>query len=415
MRLALAAIWLLLATTARAAEPPLVPPAQEGVRLLQALETTPLAVIGRVGECAAIDLHGWRAALVVESALVGEAKAGETLTIAWEELSGARPERFVTGERLLLALEPLASGSLWRARFPDVVEYVRVRAVSQRGLAFLRSPSLGSVQLLAHYLALPAGGRASPAGRAHLLALAAEGERALAVSAAARLATLGAGAPLEAGEATLALQALTRAEGDGELSGELLTWIARTRPPGLAERLDAALAADPRAPANFVSARAALPGGIANEHLATLLGDPAPARRAAAAGAATAAESPRLAALARRDPAPEVRIAALRRLAALDGARSLEALLEAFPDREPAVRAEAARLAAGLGPGAVPRLREVALGWPSPAPETAVSALRLSNSPEAVEALRVLADTHADARIRALAALAVGRPLGHAD
>ncbi len=415
MRRALVVLGLLLATVARSAEPPLVPAAQEGVRLLQALETAPLAVVGRIGECTALDLHGWRAALVVESALVGEAKPGETLTIAWEELASARPERFASGERLLLALEPLASGSLWRARFPDVKEYLRVRAVSQRGQAFLRSPSLGSLEVLGHYLALPADLRASPAGRAHLLALAAEGERALAVSAANRLATLGVGAPLEAGDATLALRALARAQSDAEFSDELLAWIVRTQPPGLAEPLDAALAADPRAPANFVAARAALPGGIPNARLATLLADPNPARRAAAAGAAPAAESARLATLVRGDPAPEVRIAALRRLAALEGADSLEPLLAAFTDREPSVRAEAARLAAGLGPGAVPRLREVALGWPSPAPETAVAALRLSNSREAVEALGVLADSHSDARIRALAGLAVGRPLGHAD
>ncbi|MGH7288769.1 MAG: hypothetical protein ACREI8_12195, partial [Myxococcota bacterium] len=78
-------------------------------------------------------------------------------------------------------------------------------------------------------------------------------------------------------------------------------------------------------------------------------------------------------------------------------------------------RSEAARLAAGVGPEGVPRIREVALGWPSPAPETAVLALRLSGSPEAAASLRELADTHPDPRIRMLAGVAIGRPLGHAD
>ena len=379
------------------------------------MEEAPLAVVGELSESKALDLHGWRATLQVESALVGDAQPGQTLAIAWEELSAARPPRFSGGDRVLVVLEPLASGSLWRARFPETAEYLRARGVAQRGLAFLRSPSLGNLQLLRHYLALPADERAGPTGQGHLLALVADGERALAVSAAGRLAARGTGSDLEPGRAALALRALARADRDAELAGALLAWIERTQPGGLAAPLDAALAADARPPAIYAQARGLLAGGLGSERLAAWLADPSAQHRAAAASVATAAERDRLTGLVRSDPAVEVRRAALRRLAGLSGAGALDALLEAFSDREASLRSEAARLAAGLGPEGVPRIREVALGWPSPAPETAVLALRLSGSQEAAASLRELADTHPDPRIRTLAGVAIGRPLGHAD
>ncbi len=404
--------WALLAQVA-AAESPGAPPAAEGLRLVEALEAAPFALVGEVRERATLDLRGWRATLLVETVLRGDAKRGAPVPIAWEELSAQRAPRFTDGDRILVALEPLPSGSLWRARFPDPQEYVRARAVAQRGQAFLRSPSLGSAQQLSHYLALPAAERAGPAGQRHLLALAAEGERALAVSAAARLAQLG-GAPLDPGGAELALRALARADTDAALAAELLAWVERAQPEGLAPRLDRALAETPSPPASFVRARGLLPGGLPAARLPGLLADPEPARRAAAASVAGAAERQQLTALAGNDPAPEVRRAALRRLSELDGARALEPILRAFSDRERAVRHEAAQLAAALGSEAVPRLREVALGWPAPAPETAVASLALSSAPEAQAALRELADAHTDPKVRGLAGLAIGRPLGEA-
>jgi hypothetical protein len=407
-------VLLLAVAAASAGKRAEVPPALEGTRLVEALESAPLAVVGQVGERAALDRHGWRATLAVESALVGDAKGGQLVPIAWEELASERPPRFADGDRVLVALEPLASGSLWRARFPDVREYVRVRAVAQRSAAFLRSPSLASLSQLAHYLALPAAERAGAAGQRHLLALAADSEPALAVSAAARLAQHGGAEPLEPSVATLALRALARADSDEALAAELLGWVERGQPAGLAPRLDRALAEDPAAPALFLRARGLLPGGVARERLAGALADPSAARRAAAASVAGAGQRDRLAELAKGDSAAEVRSAALHRLAGLEGAGSLETLLVAFSDRDAGVRSSAARLASGLGSDAVPRLREVALGWPDPAPETAVLALRFSEAADAAAVLRELADAHPDPRIRSLAALAIGRPLGHA-
>jgi hypothetical protein len=110
-----------------------------------------------------------------------------------------------------------------------------------------------------------------------------------------------------------------------------------------------------------------------------------------------------------------VRQAALARLTTLRGAEALHTIRAAFGDRAAGLRGEAAGLAAGHGAPAVPRLREVALGWPDPAPETAVLALRLCEAAPAAEVLAELAEGHPEPRIRALAALAIGRPLGHAD
>ncbi len=348
--------------------------------------------------------------------LIGEPAAEGSIPIVWEELSRARTVRFAKGDRVLLVLEPLAGGSLWRERIPEVTDYLRTRRVAQRGLAFVRSPSLGSVLQLEHYLALPPSGRTGAPGQGRLLALVAEAEeQALAISAANQLAARADAGSFDAARAPLALAALARADRAPELEAPLLRWVERVEPAGVAEALDRALAGTAAPPAPWVAARARLPGGLGAEPLERLLADASPARRAAAAGAAPPGQQAALAALARGDPAPEVRSAALGRLVTLTGPAALETVLAAFGDREAALRSQAAELAAGLGADAVPRLREVALGWPDPAPETAVLSLRLTGSPAAAQALAELAEAHPDARIRALAALAIGRPLGHAD
>jgi NAD-dependent oxidoreductase involved in siderophore biosynthesis len=68
---------------------------------------------------------------------------------------------------------------------------------------------------------------------------------------------------------------------------------------------------------------------------------------------------------------------------------------------------------AAFGADAVPRLEDAAARWPWPAPQTAVLALRFANAPAAREALAGLAEAHPDERVRTLARLALGRPIGH--
>jgi HEAT repeat protein len=405
---------LALLAGAAAAEPPAAAPpaAAESTALIEALEAAPLGVVGTIEGRSALDARSWRATLRVESVLVGEAGAAP-LAIAWEELASARPPRFANGDRLLLALEPLPAGSLWRQRFGDPTALLAVRGVAQRGTAFLRSPSLGSLAVLRHYLALPAELRAGPAGQRHLLTLAADAERGLAISAARRLARASGPTTLGADETKAALRALSRADSDAELAAALMSWVERRQPAGLAPALDAALAGAAGPPPSFVHARGLLGEGIPAEREKLLLASPSAKQRAAAAAVASPEQAGRLADLLRHDGAPEVRAAALARLARLEGPAALDTLLDAFDDEDGAVRTSAAEHAAAFGPDAVPRLREVAERWPWPASQTAVLALRQANSPESRAVLVELADEHADQRIRTLAALALGRGIGH--
>jgi HEAT repeat protein len=316
---------------------------------------------------------------------------------------------------VLLALEPLSGSSLWRKRFGDPKALLAARGVAQRGTGFLRDPSLGSLSILRHYLSLPADLRAGPTGQRHLVALAADAERALAVSAARRLAGLSGDATLTSEEAKVLLRALVRADSDAELASLLLGWIERRQPDGLAPVLDAALAQPSAAPPILVTARGLLGEGLPAEREQALLASRSPEQRAAAAGVAGPEQAGRLADLLQSDPEPEVRVAALKRLARLEGPASLDTLLEAFDDEDAAVRREAALHSAAFGPEVVPRLRDAASRWPWPASQTAVVALRHANSPESRAVLVELAEDAADERVRTLAALALGRGIGHKD
>lgn len=412
MRVLLAGLALLAG--AAAAEPAAPPIAAEGTVLVEALEAAPLTVVGTIEERSALDARAWRALVRVESALVGEA-GPEPIVIAWEELASARSPRFANGDRVLLALEPLPGGSLWRKRMGDPGALLAARGVAQRGTAFLRAPSLGSLSVLRHYLALPPDLRAGPTGQHHLVALAADAERALAVSAANRLSRLSGEATLTAEEAKLVLRALVRADSDVALASPLLSWVERRQPAGLAPALDAALSPPSAAPATLVTARGLLGEGLPAEREKLLLASPSPEQRAAAAGVAGPEQAGRLADLLRNDPAPAVRLAALRRLARLEGLAALDTLLDAFDDDDETVRNDAAQHAAAFGPEAVPRLREVAARWPWPASQTAVVALRHANSPESRAVLVELADADVDERVRTLAAISLGRGIGHKD
>jgi hypothetical protein len=406
-------VGLALLAGAAAGEPAPVPPAAEGTALLEAFEAAPAVAAGIVEGRAALDETAWRARFAVETAVSGAVEPGKRVTIAWEELASSRPPRFANGDRVLLALEPLAGGSLWRQRFGgDLAALVAARGIPQQGTAFLRAPSLGSLSVLQHYLRLPPAERAGPAGQRHLLALAADAERALALSAAGRLAGLPAGETVGAETAELVLRALARADAEPQLADGLALWAERQQPLGLVPALDAALARPGGAPGSVVRARGVLGEGLVPEVEDAMLTSRHASQRAAAVAVAGPAQAGRLSDMLRSDPDPAVRAAAVRRLARLEGAASLDALLEAFDDADAEVRNQAALHAAAFGPEAVPRMRASA-DWPWPAPQTLVLALRVGNTAESRAALVELADAHPDERVRALAGLALGRDLGH--
>jgi hypothetical protein len=386
-------------------------PAAEGTALIEAVLASPLTLVGIVRDRRALDAQAWRAELEVESAVVGDA-ASRRVAFAWEELSASRPPRFATGDRVLLALAPLPPASLWQERFPDVRERLSMRVVAQDGAAFLRDPSPGSVLTLRHYAALPAAARSGPDAARHLLALVAEAEPALAFSAATTLQGARLESPPPAGVADLALDALARADADAELQEPLLGWLRATQ-PALGPPLDAAIARASAPRAFWFRARAALAGGLAPARATALLASPSASHRIAGIESAGKGEAQELARLAKNDAAPEVRSAAVVRVAEVQGMEGLDAVLAVFSDRELEVRGAAARAAAGLGAPAVPRLREVALRWPEPAPVSAVMALRFVRGPEARAALAEIAETHPEEGVRFLANAALGKPVGH--
>jgi hypothetical protein len=392
------------------------PRAAGGVRLVEALEAAPAAVVAVVAEPRQIDAHGHTALLRVESALAGPVPDGAELRIGWEELAASRAPRFAEGERVLVALEPLPGVSIWAARFPDPKLRSRVFGVAMRGDAFLRAPSAASVDRLRHYLRLAAPHRDGANGAALLADLAAQAEPPLAIGAAERLARRsGLAEQLDPAAAALVARALLRTDAGPELAAVLLDAIARERPPALRAPLEALAGAEALAPAAVFEALAALDTGVAPARASRLLASPSPAHREVAARHAsgpTARED--LARLARGDPEASVRAVAVERLVVLGGASALEDGLAALHDPEPAVRGAAARALGGLGANAVAGLRRAADSNDVDAARAAVVGLQLTGVPEATEALTEIADSHRDESVRTLAAIALGRKVGHA-
>jgi HEAT repeats len=391
------------------------PRASGGVRLVEALEGAPIAVVAVVAEPQQIDAHGFAARLSVESSLVGPAPAGAALRIAWEELASSRAPRFAEGDRVLIALEPLPGASIWATRFPDPSLRSRIFGVSMRGEAFLRSPSPLAVGRLEHYLRLAANDREGANGVALLAEIAAACEPPLALAAVDRLARHSElDEKLDPASAALLVRALLRTDTQPALSTALLELVARQRPPALRPPLEALAAREALAPAVVFEALAALDSGVAPARAKRLLADPSPAHREVAARHASGPEARmELARLARSDPAPSVRAAAIERLVALGGDSALEDGLSALHDPDAGVRGAAVRALGSLGASAVPGLRGKVDSNDPEAARAAVVALQLTGSSEATAALVEIAESHRDEGVRALAAIALGRQVGH--
>jgi hypothetical protein len=391
------------------------PRAAGGVRLVEALEAAPTAVVAVVAEPRQIDAHGFAARLRVESSLAGPVPAGAELRIAWEELAGSRAPRFAEGDRVLVALEPLPGASIWATRFPDPALRSQVFGVSMRGEAFLRSPSPLAVGRLEHYLRLAASDREGANGVALLAEIAAVCEPPLAAAAAERLARHSElDEKLDSASAALVVRALLRTDAGPALSTALLELVARERPPALRPPLEALAARETLAPAVVFEALAALDSGVAPARAARLLADPSPAHREVAARHASGPKAQlELARLARSDPASAVRAAAVERLVALGGDSALEDGLSALHDPDPGVRGAAVRALGSLGASAVPGLRAKVDSNDPDAARAAVVALQLTGSSEATAALAEIAESHGDEGVRALAAIALGRKIGH--
>jgi hypothetical protein len=389
------------------------PRAAGGMHLLEAMESAPATVVAQFGEPARAGQSAYSARIRVERSLHGPLEAGDEARIAWEELASARAPRFAAGERVLLCLQPLPGASIWRERFPDVAERKGLLSVAARGKAFLRRPSLGTLGVLEHYLALPRELREGPGGAVYLVDLAADAELPLAKSALERLGGLPAlDEALAEGPGERLAGAFLRADADDAFRDALAELVGRRRLDSTRPGLEVLAASDPPPPAQVFEALAALEGGVAGPRLEVLLEDaPAAQRRVAARHASGPEAADTLAGLLRADPAPEVRVAAVERLAELEGEGALEPLLGGLADPEGAVRGAAARRLAGLGAAAVPRLQQVVDGNDPEAASAAVVALGLCPAPQARQALLAISSSHPDPALRALAELALGGPL----
>ena len=346
------------------------------------------------------------------------AARGDAVVIAWEELASSRPPRFANGDRVLLALEPLAAGSLWRKRFGDPKALLAARGVAQRGAAFLRSPS--PRQRLAPP-ALPAAA-SRPSQRARGAAPPDLARR----RSAAPARPLGRAPPRRARRAGRRSAPRRRgwccgrsraAESDAELATSLLIWIERRQPNGLEPALDAALAGSDRRTRDLRDARAALLGeGLPGERERALLASPS-ARHARRSGER---RRPGAATASRRSAAPAIPLprCASRRSGASRASRAPPRSTRCSTPSTtptPAVRNEAAHARGRLRPrgraaaargGRAGRGRPPRAPWSRSAARTTTQRARCSSK---------LAEEHPDERVRTLAALALGRAIGHKD
>jgi hypothetical protein len=404
-------VALTLAPLAAHGAEPAALPAAGSPGLIETLESTPLAVVGEIRAPERLDAHGYAAEIEVERALVGTAARGARLAVAWPEPASSRPVRFAAGDRVLVSLQALPQQSIWAERLPDPERRARTLAVAERGDAFLRRPSLGGLRILEHYLALLPEERQGGPGAEYLAQLAEGAELALARAAVRRLDGFrDLDAALEPRSGRRLVAALPRSDADAPLRQALLDLFGRHRPGAVRAALETRAGADPP-DALVIAALGRIDGELEAGRAAPLFEHPDPELRALGARHAPAASARRLGALAATDRAPQVRAAAVTRLVELQGEASIDAALVALDDPDPAVRSAAARALGTLGAAVVPALRHVVDSGSPPAAQAAVAALRWTETREAHRELLEIAAGHPDAGVRAVARLAVGRPL----
>lgn len=154
-----------------------------------------------------------------------------------------------------------------------------------------------------------------------------------------------------------------------------------------------------------------LDGGLPAPTLRRLLASDDPELRAVAASRAAGTPlAARAAALARRDPAPVVREAAVRALVATRDPPYVDLAFEALSDPALGVRGAAAQGLGAIGSALVPRLRALAEASSGREAAGAITALAYAGA-EGREALHAIARSHPDAATRQLARLFAGEPL----
>ncbi len=403
-----------LGALASAADTPR-PRAAGGAALVSSAVAAPATVVGTIEDVRELDRHGRAATLALEQSLSGPIETGTSVSIVWEELSASRAARFGSEDRILVSLEALPGHSIWRTRLPDPEIRAQAWHVSQRGDAFLRDPTPGTLDTLRHYVLLDIAQREGATGTGYLVRLAAHAEKPVALDA---ITVLGDRPQLarhvDASLAEQLVEAMVRPDVDARFRSAVVALIAErqleTTRPALERRADAL----PHAAPEVFEALARLDGGLTTDQSARLIESAPPAQRRVAVRHLQGPDAvPKLERLLRRDSAPAVRAAAGERLFELEGDGALEPLLGALSDPEPQVRGTAARLLADLGEPAVSPLRQIVRGNDPEAASAAVVALGLSRAGDARAVLEEIAADHPEERVRKLAELTLSGTLGH--
>lgn len=381
-----------------------------GLLLRSAAKASAIALV-EIERVARIDRHAYRARARVERALSGPFRSGTQLDIAWEELALGRSPRFARGQRVLVAFAPLPTTTLWFNRFPPQLRNAHTLAVAASGEAFAEPLEEDDLERLARYVRLSGAelrSREAALALAHLLA--ARNEQ-LARSAlelldgdwsrpyqgeaewveACRQALL---SPLVSVEMQRTLVRWLAQRGNSELTA-VLEELARTK-PALAPEAYLALETWGRP----------LPPSLVDEWLAS---SDAELRLAAVRARCAKERKDRLENLARTDPEPRVRAAALQRLRQCEGEGALTVLVEALSDRDPSVRLAVAAHLATLGHKATATLESFALAGAGEASAAAVAALEEMGA-AGRPSLQRIAREHPDPAVRTLAELALGKP-----
>ncbi|GIW43800.1 MAG: hypothetical protein KatS3mg077_1082 [Candidatus Binatia bacterium] len=380
--------------------------AEDPVALLGAVSVATAYAHVRFDRIARIDRTGYRAECIVRTPVSGPLRAGDKITIAWEELATHRAPRFRSGEDVLLALTPVPSTSLWLHRFPPQLRDGKTFVVAAQGDAFVREPDSSRLAWLQAYVGLDPARRSGPEGAAALAQLAARGEERLAHAALKILSQRPAG---QLGAQPEVIAALSQILRDGPTSLQLLVVeIARTGPiPGLRSAIVERAQHDV--------------GEVGKLAWATLVAwqDPlvrpqvqawAEAQdtywRRLAGQAAIAFDMREVLEKLRSDPEASVREVLARELPATP--RSLPLLTTLLSDPDEGVRRAAALTVARVGPAALPELEALISRPGDPAAPAAVLALaEMGDMGRAL--LEKTAERNPDERLRRLAALALGR------
>lgn len=377
-----------------------------GAPLLAAIERAPLIVVGRVTDIVPLDASAYGAQLRVARGLRGPIKAGDSLSVAWEEPGRPQTPRLNAGQDVLIALEDPPSQSLWRRRMQA---RPTLHVIAADGNAFWPAPAAPDLKALAGYVALPADAPASQRASA-LVTLAGLGSDTLATAAIARMAA----------QPDLAAQLAAK-----DVERLLRLAMEPHRPQGVrraiieiaaSARWKAAIGPLQRIPRSDPLAALALQAlgqldALPPDQVEALLNDQRADLRAVGARYATGALAERrLPTLARADASPQVRAAAVAGLAATRTIWGVDGCMPALADADPTVRNAAVTGLGRLGAPAVPALEDVARTSP-PRAAGAMAALALAGPPGDA-ALRRLMQNGPNEQVRALARLALGQGPG---